>query len=312
MHHGGRSDAESPEPLTMRRWRCLPAIALGLSAFLSADGARSDVATPTSVRVGGNLYYGLSNINGSVRRHTDGQWAGVGTAYPSVLSLTWMGADLDTAVGSFGVGDLNTGSGRTAQQPVECYYRRPIGSATVTFGKHYVPFALQEWEYETRWGMMAETIVLGTSMEVSITSNPHTDALNTSIRAAWHVAAGSEVGISAAAGRGWSYGTSHNWGYGIDATVDVGPVSVTTEALEARGTHGTYQFGFIKAVLHSHHRATPYVALFYGHDSADEIAELRSGIVGVDIEALPHLTVSPCIGRAGGRNIWSLQTRVAF
>lgn len=288
-------------------------VSLGVLALASACLADDDEEAPKpGLRVGGDLYYGLSNITGPTRRMTDGAWAAVGTLYPSVLSLNWAGNGGDSAVASLGVGDMYVGSERTTQQPVECFYRRTLGSGKVTLGKHYTPFALQEWEYETRWGAMYEVDVSTLSLTVSTAYNKDTRAMNTIGRVARKVAANTTVGISGACGRGWSYCTSHAWGYGMDVETGIGAVTLSGEFLEARGRNGTFQFAFAKVMAEAAKGWRPYVGAYYGHDVADEMGELRSCVLGVEIDAMPHLVLEPGVGRASGRNVWWAQAHVTF
>jgi len=278
-----------------------------------ADEANGEKETPkVGLKVGADLYYGLSNIMGPTKRHTDGQWAGVGYYYPSALLLDWAGKGGDAARMSFGVGDMYVGSDRTTEQPIECFYAAQTGSGRLTLGKHYVPFCLQEWQYETRWGAMYEADVSGNAVSVSLTHNRDTQALNTLARVGRKLADGTEVGISGAAGRGWSYGSSHAWGYGVDVTREIGAVTLTGEYMEARGGCGAFQFGFARLQVEAAPSCRPYLALYYAHDVADEMGEVRSGVLGVEVDVCPHFVLEPGIGRASGRNVWYVQGHLTF
>ncbi|MBM3495388.1 MAG: hypothetical protein FJX72_13860 [Armatimonadetes bacterium] len=263
-------------------------------------------------KAGADIFFGLSNLGGPVKRITDRQWAAVETSEPSCVHLDWAGAAGDDVRLSLGVGDAYTGRDRTTKQPVECWWRRPVGSGAITFGKHYVPFAQQEWEYETRWGAMAEADLAGAALSLSATHNPDTSALNATIRVAREMAEGFEVGLSVGAGRGWCYSTSHSSGYALDAVAELGPVTLTTEALIADGPNGRYTFAFGKAMTEARPGWRPYLGAYYGHDTADEMGELRSAVIGMEIDAGPNLMLDPGYGRASGRHVWWLSAKLSF
>jgi hypothetical protein len=263
-------------------------------------------------KAGADIYFGLSNLTGPTRRLTDRQWAAVETYEPSVVYVEWAGAAGDDARLSLGVGDVYTGSDRITRQPVECLWKRPVGTTTVTLGKHYTPFAIQEWEYETRWGAMAETEAGPFSVSLSLTHNPDTHAVNSILRVARKAGAHLEIGVSAAAGRGWSYATSHSKGYGLDAVAQLGAVTLSTEGLVAEGPNGRYTFGFVKAETEARPGWRPYIGAYYGHDTADEMGELRSAALGIEIDATPNLMLEPGVGRASGRNVWWLTANIKF
>jgi hypothetical protein len=296
----------------MNRWRWLavaPTLA-ALSPAWAADGGEE--ARKPGFKAGAELFFGLSNMAGPVRRITDRQWAAVDASEPSYVYLDWAGAAGDDARLSLGVGDMYVGRDRTTKQPVECWWRHPAGSGSVTLGKHYVPFAQQEWEFETRWGAMAEADVKGAALTCSATHNADTSALNATVRVGREVSDGVEVGLSAAAGRGWCLSTSHSRGYGVDAVAEIGKLTLTTEGLVAEGPAGRYTFGFVKAMAAPCPTCRPYVGLYYGHDTADEMGELRSAVIGVELDAGPYLMVEPGYGRASGRNVWWLSARLSF
>lgn len=294
-------------------WGTWPAVAtLGLMLAACGAGAAEEAEEPTGLRVCGDLYFGLSNQGGTARRLTDGQWAAVGSNDPSVLGLSWKSGASSEALLTWGVGDMYVGRDRTVRQPVECWYSMSAGGGSLTLGKHYTPFGLQEWEYETRWGALYEREVSGGRLAVSWAHNRDTQAGNAMARFELPMGKETKLGVSAAAGRGWSYGTSHSWGWGVDAETSLEAVALKGEFLEARGRNGTFQFAFLRVETPATPRITPYVAAYYGHDRADEEGELRSVTAGAECRVYPWLTVEPGVGRTGGRNVWWLQANVTF
>ncbi len=286
-------------------------VLLGLLAPLHADESEQ-VERKLGWKAGADIFFGIANLAGPTKRITDRHWAAVQTFEPSVVYVEWAGGSGDDLRLSVGVGDNYVGSDRSTKQPVECLWRRPIGTATLTLGKHWTPFAQQEWEYETRWGAMCETDLGQNTVALSLTHNEDTDAANALARVGREVADGVEVGISAAAGRGWSYSTSHSKGYGLDVLAELGSLTVTAEAMVAEGPYGRFSFGFLKTMYDAGRGWRPYVGAYYGHDTAEEQGELRSAVLGVEVDAAPHLMIEPGVGRASGRNVWWLTGRLTF
>ncbi len=297
----------------MRAVRILTAALLALGFAGYARGDDSDQSQRAlGWKAGADVFFGIANLAGPTRRITDRQWAAIQTFEPSVVYVEWAGAGGDDLRLSLGVGDNYTGSDRSTKQPVECLWRRPVGEATLTVGKHWSPFAIQEWEYETRWGAMLETEIAESALAISVTHNDDTHAANVLARVGREVAAGVEVGVSLAAGRGWSYATSHSKGFGLDARAEIGTVTLTAEGVVAEGLNGRFTFGFVKTMVTAAQGWRPYLGAYYGHDTADEQGELRSAALGVEIDAMPHLMIEPGVGRASGRNVWWLTGRLTF
>lgn len=291
---------------------CLAMCAVAMVHVAPALAEDEPESKRPGLRAGADIFFGLSNIAGPTRRITDRQWAAIETFEPSVVYLDWVGHGDNEARLSIGIGDVYTGSDRSTRQPVECLWRTPASSGSLTLGKHYVPFGQQEWEYETRWGGMLEADLAGAELALSLTHNPDTQAVNAMVRLSRQFGGGVEAGISAAAGRGWSYSTSHAVGYCLDVVAEMGSVTLTGEGLIADGAQGRYSFGFIKAMSEVKAGWRPYVGAYYGHDEADEMGELRSGVAGVEIDVTPNLMIEPGLGRASGRNVWWLTARARF
>ena len=312
MHHGGGKDGTE----TLRGIAVAPShwFLVGLLAAACQGRCLAEEGEAAELGFGfhGSLYYGVSNLQGPVRRNTDGVWAGVGSQEPSTLAVSWKGSRGNEGLASFGIGDMYTGPERTVKQPVECLFRVQSAEGSWTCGKHYVPFALQEWEYETRWGILYEVESGSGTLAVSTTYNEDTRAANTLARAEIRTSSRTRVGLSAAAGRGWSYSSSHAWGYGVDCSVECRHATIEGEFLEGRGRNGAFQFGFVRVRTEVGRGVAPYMAGYYCHDAGDEMGELRSGVLGVEIEASPHLVLEPGVGRSNGRNVWWLQAHLAF
>lgn len=262
-------------------------------------------------QVRGNIYWGLGNLNGPIRRLTDGQWAGASSQDPSTLSLSWSDGT-EKALMSVGVGEMYLGPNRVESQPAEFWYRRGSSDRHWTFGKHYVPFGLQEWEYETRWGGMFESLRGPTKVSVSASFEETTQAVVMMARLAREVGGNSTLGVSAAGGRGWSYGTSFSRGYGMDITTTADKLTLTGELLEGRSRQERFRFAFVRASWQATEDLCPFLAWYHVRDSGQEMEPLRSIVLAVEYDVNSTLTIEPGVGRANGRSVWWVQGRVTF
>jgi hypothetical protein len=133
-----------------------------------AQGAPAQEPAPTTLSIGVDAYSGISNLTG-YKRYSDGFWAaGAGPAYPSIAYLKWQESNGATAKFAYGTGDLYRGRNSIVTQPVEAWYQRPLGKFSLTAGKFWVPFALQEWQYETKWGVQLQRTFGSTNVTGSV------------------------------------------------------------------------------------------------------------------------------------------------
>lgn len=262
-------------------------------------GPTSVPATP--FRVGVDYYAGATNQAGG-RRFSDGYWAGSGAAFPSVGYVGWDNEKGQAARVSVGLGELYTGPNRTVTQPVEAWYRwAPGRDIRLTVGKFWVPFAAQEWQYETKPGAMVSWARGPYNLALSLNRNETTRGLNGYLRAGrvWGETGG--LGVSLATGRGLSYNSVHDRGWGVDATVALGGgfrVSAEYEALRAAGGGGAdpsanaaFRFGYAKLAYENGGRWLPFVAHYDWRDRAGELGALRSTVYGLGYQITPGLTL---------------------
>ncbi len=262
----------------------------------SAEAAETEQANEepaaTTLSVGGDLYYGRSNLDG-YKTLRDGFWAaGTGLAYPSVLQMrlaTRNGAEAKLA---FGVGDIYTDNTSTLRQPHEAWYSTPTGNLKVTAGKYYVPFALQEWQYETKWGAMVEGTRGATDLAASLNYNNVTNSPNAYLRIGRNFGENANVGLSLGAGKGLSYNTVHNRAIGLDASANWKGWKVLAEyvALQRRSSE-RFNFGWVKLEYDRFGKVKPYVAHWRWRDKSDNFGRLRSTAVGASYSLRPDLAI---------------------
>jgi hypothetical protein len=258
-----------------------------------------------------DAYWGLSNMTGALRRHTDGQWAGAMVGYPSYAGLDWNMADGSNARVTVGLGDMHNGSAHVFHQPNEAYWSgRLPNDGRIWVGKRYVPFAAQAWEYEAKWGVAADTRIGDLSLSSTAAFDERTRRGNAYTRLGKEWENGSAAGISIGAGRGLLFGSAHDVAIAADATRRLGRCKLVGEALEAMSSKGGFRFASLTAEFDTRTRYTPYVSWLYSHDNSEDSTNLRSAIGGVLIGASKTLTVEPGAGVVNGKGVWWLQCRV--
>jgi hypothetical protein len=262
----------------------------------------------TSVSIGGDFYYGRSNLEG-FKRLRDGFWAaGSGLAYPSALELrlaTRKGAEAKIA---FGIGNFYTADDSTFDQPHEAWYRTPTGGLNLTVGKFYVPFALQEWQYETKWGVMFEGERGASTWAASVNYNQNVNSTNVYARVGRNFGKKVNVGLSLAAGKGLSYDSIHNKAAGLDATASWKGWNLYAEGLTMR-RHSSerFNFGWVKLEYDKMGKLKPFIAHWRWRDSTDNFGRFRSNAIGASYEILPQLAIEGGFAHTSEDNIKWIQ-----
>lgn len=285
-----------------------PATPPGAPATEVTKKADDDAEAP-GLRVGTDFYAGFSNLDG-FRRIRDGFWAaGSSLAYPSAVYLRWtspQGAQVKVAVG---VGQLYNGS-TAFKQPHEAWWKQPLrGKAgTLTLGKFYVPFALQEWEYETKWGAQWEREWGATGLAGALTYNRNTEKANGYARIGHQFGENLLVGVSLAAGRGISYDSVHDKAIGADFTARHGDWQALGEYVGARGSSAE-RFRFLWARLNydGWKKLKPFVARYDYADTTGSLGTFRSYSVGSGYKVRENLTLEGGRAFTDTKNIWWLQ-----
>lgn len=241
-------------------------------------------------KIGFDNYLGTSNAPG-YRRSSDGIWIGSNAAFPSSTYLRWEDGKGSAARLAFGVGSDYTGSSSTLHQPMEAWWQQPVGGkSSLTVGKYWVPFALQEWEYETKPGAMVQWADRGNTMAVSVNLNEFTHVGNTYLRFGRSVAKSLNVGISLGVGKGLTYSTEHDRGWAVDGTWNARGWQMTAEYEEflAPGAK-RFSFAFGKLAYNNLGAWKPYVGLYQWRDGLEALGQYRSAVVGLGYQLTPNL-----------------------
>src|SRR5438874_4414760 len=201
---------------------------LSLALFTVQAAARADDPEPAAktpsvypLRFGIDAYAGVSGLEG-FRRSSDGFWAGSGTEYPSSAYVHYQGERGQEAKLSLGIGRMYQGSDTTLRQPLEAWWQAPAGQARIMVGKFWVPFGVQEWEYETKPGLMLSWDHRGTQLALSGNYTRETGAGTMYARLGRKFSDSAGIGVSLARGRGLSYGSRHDRGWDVAGSAAMG------------------------------------------------------------------------------------------
>jgi len=281
------------------------------SAAVGAQGSLVGSQTAVSPwNVSGEYYWGAAGGNGYTR-FRDGYWAGNGPAYPSYAALEWQGSGDRRLRLSAGLGNLYLGRDAPFEEPLEAYYKTPLGPATLTAGKFYVPFALQEWEYETKYGMMVQWSAPRWDGALAFTYNTATRRPNLYARSARR-AGSATLGLSLAAGTGWTYNSSHRLAWGADISAAGGKWEFLSEYLRGDSEYGGFEFAFGKLTYTGAKRLTPYLGAYHWSDRAGELAHFRSALAGARYALTRHLDVEGGYAATTDKGKWWLQCHWQF
>lgn len=141
----------------------------------------------------------------------------------------------------------------------EPYLSKQSGDYTVTAGKFWIPFAHQDWEWETKPGVMVEWAkgVTNVTGAVVYNDNKVSDSANSYLRVGSTLAEGIDVGGSVSAGKGWPYNSRHDSGYGLDYTISKMKFKLVGEAFQATGG-GDFWCSMSKISYEGFNKVTPF------------------------------------------------------
>ncbi|WP_157947661.1 hypothetical protein [Abditibacterium utsteinense] len=284
--------AASSSPATSAAGAGSTSGANGKSKAIAAQPIAAQPQEPTTLSAGVDVYSGVSNFEGQ-RRFSDGFWAaGAGLAYPSIAYLKLQKSDGSAAKFSLGTGDLYRGSSSTVKQPVEAWYQKPVGKFTATVGKYWVPFALQEWQYETKYGVQIQRALGASDFAGSVNYDRVKHRPNVYFRAGRNFSERANAGLSLAAGEGISYGSVHNKAIGFDASLQAKNFKLFSEFLALqRRSSDRFTFLYSKLVYDKYPRFKPFVAYYKWNDKGDAFGDFRSIASGATYQIRPDLLI---------------------
>lgn len=262
------------------------------------------------LKVGTELYEGRSNLPGQ-KRYSDGFWAGLGTAYPSYVYAHSQNNAGSEAKVSLGIGELYGGPAATVRQPLEAWYKTPVGKNNLTVGKFYVPFALQEWEYETKWGAMLDRATGPYTFNLSVNYDEHQHAADGYFRAGRNFSKNVNLGLSFGSGRGVTSGSIQNRGVGLDATITRGAWQFVTEnLLYTRHSRQNFNFDFAKLSYQKLGKLKPYLAKYTWHDEVGTLGNFHSTVYGLNYQLTPQLAIEGAFASAPTQTVHWIQIHI--
>ena len=271
--------------------------------------AAAEPAAGSPIKVGIDSYVGVSNLEGS-RRFSDGFWAGSAAAYPSLAYLRWDNGKGYAAKVSAGFGRMYTGPDSALDQPIEAWWQAPAGrgGGRVTVGKFWVPFGIQEWQYETKPGVMLQWGAGGGDIAVSANYNRVTRTANAYLRVGKSFGEQATVGVSLATGKGLSYDTDHDRAWALDGTFSWQGWSLGAEydVLYAPGAK-RFRFAYGKLSYERLGPWKPFVARYQWDDGAEQMGRFRSTVYGLNFRATPQLSVEGAYAPTSDKNVSWLQ-----
>lgn len=279
-------------------WLLVVAAVVVPATICFAEEAEGTSTTPNQARlqahVGVDAYLGASNLP-TLRTYSDGFWAGSAAAFPSVVYARAENGTLSGKV-SLGIGKLTTSSDATFRDPIEAWVQITAGSLTVTAGKFWVPFALQEWEYETKPGVMLRYEHGHMNLTAASTYCSTQETMNAYLRAGYRLASDVEVGVSGATGRGISYGTGHDRAYGVDLSAGWRGWRVTSEWLQIgdRDSNRAY-FAFGRLTWERGPVWQPWIGTYAWNDRSGDFGRFRGTAYGVTCHLSPSLAIDAAI-----------------
>ena len=256
------------------------------------------------IHAGLDLYGGISSRPG-LRRFADQLWAGNQIFTPSVGYLRWENGQKTSARIAVGLGDATRGSEALYKQPVEAWVKQQVGAGSVTVGRFFTPFGQQEWQYESREGVQWESRALTLALQ----SNTTTKRTNGYLRAPLSSTEDTQLGLSLAVGKGFSYSSSFDQGVGLDATLTRGAWKLRSEIDRFSGAQkARFEFAFGSV---SYQRLPsglePFVSYYHWRDTstAQDLGNYHTLIGGVTAPVGPHLSLEAATAREGSRqNTW--------
>jgi hypothetical protein len=273
----------------------------------------AETAPENTFAAGLDVYSGISNYEG-VRRFSDGFWmAGAGLAYPSVAYLKMERRDGSSARLTMGAGDMYRGSSRTVNQPVEAWFQKPVGKLSVTAGKFWVPFALQEWQYESKYGVQLQRKLGQTDFIGSVNYDRVSQCPNLYFRAGHNFREGVSAGVSLAAGEGLSYGSLHNKAIALDASLQNGNLQFFSEfSVLQRRASDRFTFFHLKLIYDRDARLKPFAAFYKWNDRGDAFGDFRSLAAGATYTIRPELLVEGGLAATRDKNIFWIQLHLTL
>ncbi len=277
---------------------------VGLASITTAWAQEGEEGKP-SLKIGVDLYWGVSDVSG-YKSFTDYFWAAHAIAVPSTVFLEWSDGKGSKAKIAHGIGKYYTANDSIFDNPSELWFSVPMGAATATIGKFWVPFGIQEWQYETKPGIMFDWQSGPVQYTAAAVRNTLTDTENVYARVGYSVDKDVTVGLSGAVGKGLSFGTSHDRGWAFDAVVHKNDFALYAEYVDLKNPAGQqYQFSFGKLAYEGFGKLVPWIAYYDITDDAGEFGVFQSAVGALDYQLTEYLSLRAAYADTSeGNHVW--------
>lgn len=261
--------------------------------------------------VGMDYYNGISSVPGH-SRFSDGLWAGSYLAAPSLGYARWEDGRGNGVRVSMGIGGMYTGAGTTLNQPVEAYWQKTMGQTSVTVGKFWLPFGAQEWEYETRPGVMFQWSGGPHALALSTNYNTTTHRINAYAHGSRSFGQSASLGISVGGGRGLTYDTPHDLMWGVDGMASYRGWRLTGEYVGALSGGRGFQFTTAKLAYERLGAWRPYVGLYSWNDHSGALGAFSSHVYGLQYQLTGATAVEMAVAPTSQKHTYWLQIHTAW
>ncbi len=257
--------------------------------------------------MGLDVYSGVSNIEGQ-RRFSDAFWVAGAGFFPSSAYLQLRQSNGAAARLSVGTGDYYRGPSSIVTQPNELWYQKPVGKFTATVGKYFVPFALQEWQYESKYGVQLQRAFGASDFTGSVNYDRIKRRPNIYFRAGRNFSETANAGISLAAGEGLSYGSIHNRAVSLDASLQLKNFKLYSEAfVMQRNSSNRFTFFFSRLIYDKSERLKPYIGYYKYNDKSGAFGDFRSIAYGATLALKPGLLLEGGSAITADKSIYWVQ-----
>jgi hypothetical protein len=232
---------------------------------------------------------------------------GSGAYFPSNIYALYNAKNGVSAKVAVSVGKFYNGSVPGFDQPIEAYVSRPFGKTTFTAGKFYVPFELQEWQYQTQYGFQAaRDLGKGASVIAALTYNRRRDTPNAYLRYARSFGPAA-LGLSLGGGRGFSFDTDHNRGAALDFTLEKKRLRLESAVLLAQksasssksGSSSQFSFAFARLNYQLDAKTRVYLARHSWSDRLDQQGQGHFSTLGAVYRLNKNLALEGAVSRSG-------------
>jgi len=163
---------------------------------------------------------------------------------------------------------------------------------------------LQEWEYETKWGVMATRNVGSSNLTASVNYDHLANNPDAYARLGHDFGSHLSLGASLGTGHGLSYGSIYDRAAGLDATAHAGGWQLLSEYLWLRRqSFERFHFGYARLSYEKLGRWKPYVSRYSWNETVASLGAYHSSVAGLSYQLRPDLSIDAAVSRVPGTHV---------